>query len=773
MITEDLLRISSNQGVSSVDSSHLSRLINDSVSDCANGSTDHSNSTVSDDAISKCTFTPGGRRYYVPISIDEACIPVVNKLFDSMEEGMEFYQAYGRLSGFNTRRSTEKTDDDANIVSKYVVCSRAGFNEKKLIVSNKKSSQVKRRRTVSNRCGCGAKIILRVVSGKTYRISMFVEEHNHDLVPKSGRQFMRVNRQMSIISRKFVFDAANVNIGVSKSHSFMKEQVGGYANVGATVRDFRNFSRDLKAYVGERDAQMIINKFKAKHASCESFYYAYDVDSEDHLTKLFWADAVARRNYELYGDAVSFDATFDTNMYNMVFCPFTGCPAMKQAIPISFAATDEFPATRHRLCMWHIMEKFPMKLGNYLCKETDFMEKMKKYIWSSTLEPAEFEKGWTSVLKEFKLEGNRWLWEMFAIRTSWIPAFFRDKPMFGLMRTTSRSESENNFFSQFHRQSDSLCEFYLRFGSAMDRQRYEYARLNQEDLSAIPSTVSKLFIEADAAQLYTRPIFYKIQQEILASCYDMRIQDIGPLVDGVKCYIMKDVLMKDKLFEVKVSQNHADCSCKKFVMCGILCRHAFCALNHFEVVKIPRLLVLNRWSRTAENRPSSSKLIGVSDDFRKMENVSLMVSNIWFSFQKSMNKAGVDVEKLSYVDKVVKQLNSDLGDGSGLTKKAHMEVMMGPQPTEDITIHAPNQCKNKGSGFKRFVSQREKAIKEGNKRARKCKICQSSVHDARTCPRKNDSNAGDAEKNKSSTEKNKSSTADVTGEVEVDSGHED
>ncbi|KAK1359525.1 hypothetical protein POM88_043999 [Heracleum sosnowskyi] len=685
MITEDLLRISSNQGVSSVDSSHLSRLINDSD----NGSTDHSNSTVSDDAISKCTFIPGGRRYYVPISIDEACIPVVNKLFDSMEEGMEFYQAYGRLSGFNSRRSTEKTDDDYNIVSKYVVCSRAGFNEKKLIVSNKKSSQVKRRRTVSNRCGCGAKIILRVVSGKTYRISTFVEEHNHDLVPKSGRQFMRVNRQMSIISRKFVFDAANVNIGVSKSHSFMKEQVGGYANVGATVRDFRNFSRDLKAYVGERDAQMIINKFKAKHASCESFYYAYDVDSEDHLTKLFWADAIARRNYELYGDAVSFDATFDTNMYNMVFCPFTGCPAMKQAIPISFAATDEFPATRHRLCMWHIMEKFPMKLGNYLCKETDFMEKMKKYIWSSTLEPAEFEKGWTSVLKEFKLE------------------------------------------------------------------------------------VSKLFIEADAAQLYTRPIFYKIQQEILASCYDMRIQDIGPLVDGVKCYMMKDVLMKDKLFEVKVSQNHADCSCKKFVMCGILCRHAFCALNHFEVVKIPRLLVLNRWSRTAENRPSSSKFGGVSDDFRKMETVSLMVSNIWFSFQKSMNKAGVDVEKLSYVDKVVKQLNSDLGGGSGLTKKAHMEVMMGPQPTEDITIHAPNQCKNKGSGFKRFVSQREKAIKEGNKRARKCKFCQSSVHDARTCPKKNNSSAADAEKNKSSIEKNKSSTVDVTGEAEVDSGHED
>ncbi|KAK1387882.1 hypothetical protein POM88_016060 [Heracleum sosnowskyi] len=611
MITEDLLRISYNQGVSSGDSSHFSRLINDS--------TDHCSSHVSEDAISKCTVTPGGRRYYVPIAIDETFIPFVNKLFDSMERGMNFYQEYGMLSGFNTRRSTEKTDDDNNIVSKYVVCSRAGFNEKKSIVPSKNSSQVRRRRTVSNRCGCHAKIILRIISGKTYRISTFVEEHNHDLVAKDGRQFMRVNRQMSTISRKFVFDAANVNIRVSKSHSFMKEQVGGYANVGATVRDFRNFSRDLKAYVGERDTQMIINKFKAKHDSCESFYYAYDVDSEDHLTKLFCADTVARRNYELYGDVVSFDATFNTNMYNMVFCPFTGvdkhdkcvtfgfallskediphfqwafnhfrkamdrnpvvivtdqCPAMKQAIPISFAATDDFPATRHRLCMWHIMEKFPMKLGNYLCKEPDYMEKNEK---------------------------------------------------------------------------------------------------------------------------------------------------------------------------VKVSRNHAQCSCKKFVFCGILCRHAFCALNHFEVVKMPRLFVLNRWSRNAENRPSSSKFVGVSDDFRKIETVSLTVTNIWFNFQKSMNKA-----------------ESSYGRDDGATTNGR------------ITIHAPNQCKNKGSGLKRFVSQREKAIKEGNKRPRKCKFCSSSVHDARTCPQKN--NSSTADKNHSSTadaEKNKSSTVDVTGEVEVDSGNED
>ncbi|KAK1389188.1 hypothetical protein POM88_017366 [Heracleum sosnowskyi] len=384
------------------------------------------------------------------------------------------------------------------------------------------------------------------------------------------------------------------------------------------------------------------------------------------------------------------------------------CPAMNQVIPMSFPATNEFPATKHHLCMWHIMEKFPAKLGNFICKETALMENMKKYIWSSTIEPFEFERGWKAVLKEFKLEGNRWLWEMYVIRTSWIPAFFRDKPMFGLMRTTSRSESENNFFSQFHRQTDTLCEFYLRFESAMDKQRNETARLNEEGSSALPAIVTGMFLEAEAAKLYTRPIFYKVQEEMVAS-----------------------------VFEVKVGTNYAECSCKKFVMCDILCRHAFCALNHFEVVKLPRNLVLNRWSKNAKNAPSILKLFGVSEDLAKMENASLKQTNIWFNFQKSMNKAGVNIDKLNYVDKTIKQLSSDLGDDSYITKKDHLEMLMGPQPSEEITIHAPKACKNKGSGLKRFVSAREKAINKGNKRPRKCKLCLSTIHDARTCPSKN------------------------------------
>lgn len=382
-----------------------------------------------------------------------------------MEDGIEFYKEYGRLCGFSASKSAETKDDDHTIVSKYVVCNRSGFNEQKESISDGISNQVVlgKRRTVTSRCGCNAKLILKNVIGSSYRVSCFLEEHNHNLVLEDGRQVMRVNCEMSCTSRNFVFDVANVNIGSSKPFSLIKELVGSYANVGATVRDYRNFRRDLKKHVGERDARMIIDKYKAKKESCYSFYYAYDLDLEGHLTKLFWADSVSRRNYELYGDAVSFHATFDTNKYvpmsiycilffgdlmyslliffviyyklflpsfvymfhsryNMVFCPFTGidkhekcvtfafvllfkediphfkwafdeflkaigrnpvciitdqCPSMRQTIPMSFSATEEFSATKHRLCMWHIMEKFPVKVLFYIQRVFYFNSTMK------------------------------------------------------------------------------------------------------------------------------------------------------------------------------------------------------------------------------------------------------------------------------------------------------------------------------------------------------------------------------------------------------------
>ncbi|GKF06462.1 FAR1-related sequence 5-like protein, partial [Tanacetum coccineum] len=53
---------------------------------------------------------------------------------------------------------------------------------------------------------------------------------------------------------------------------------------------------------------------------------------DDKLVGLFWANEQAIREYAIFGDIVSFDATFRSNKYKMVFVPFTGINHHNQCI---------------------------------------------------------------------------------------------------------------------------------------------------------------------------------------------------------------------------------------------------------------------------------------------------------------------------------------------------------------------------------------------------------------------------------------------------------
>ncbi|XP_074326817.1 protein FAR-RED IMPAIRED RESPONSE 1-like [Apium graveolens] len=248
---------------------------------------------------------------------------------------------------------------------------------------------------------------------------------------------------------------------------------------------------------------------------------------------------------------------------------------------------------------------------------------------------------------------------MYSIRSSWIPSFFRDEPIFGLMRTTSRSESENFFFGQFHRQGDTLCEFWLRFQSAMERQRNETERLDHESKTCIPETLSTWFIEDDVATLFTCAIIYKVQEEIISSCLDMQIKRMSEEINGVTHLEIRDVKVKDKLFKVSVSKDHVICSCKKIVMCGIVCRHAFCGLKQIGVTKFPMSLALNCWMKI-DNSGTMSNSVSVSNDYIKMQQASLKLTNIWYEFRQAVSKIGMVFEKLDFVHQTIKQLNTDL-----------------------------------------------------------------------------------------------------------------
>ncbi|GJW18643.1 zinc finger, SWIM-type containing protein [Tanacetum coccineum] len=68
-----------------------------------------------------------------------------------------------------------------------------------------------------------------------------------------------------------------------------------------------------------------------------------DIDEENlvastvensELVAMFWADEVDKCNYKEFGDIISFDATFQTNKFDMVFVPFTGIDNHRKCVTV-------------------------------------------------------------------------------------------------------------------------------------------------------------------------------------------------------------------------------------------------------------------------------------------------------------------------------------------------------------------------------------------------------------------------------------------------------
>nr|XP_017217257.1 PREDICTED: protein FAR1-RELATED SEQUENCE 5-like [Daucus carota subsp. sativus] len=429
----------------------------------------------------------------------EGLKPYIDQRFSDLDQDFIFYKEYGRSSGFDVRRSTERSDKDGNTIEKYFVCSRSGRTDDK----NADRKLQKRRRTVSTKCECHADFVLASHQLGGFYVKKFTESHNHPFAGKGGMQFLRCSRSLTEFHRTFIFDASKSNIGASRAYTIFKSMIGSYEDVRATVVDFKNFARDIKQHIGKHDADMIVQKFRdIQESSDSSFRFEYRTDSANHLTQLFWADGIDNHWKSVTFGAILLEWEDNENYiwacesFKKVFGKDPKCIITDQDLAMKAALQISFPLVKHWFCMWHIMKKFPSKLGTVFCAESGFMDKLGREIWVDHITPEEFEHGWTDAVDEFDLNENVWLKEMFDMRSLWIPAYFNDEPMVGLMRTTSRSESSNFYFGNYVQRGDTLSEFYICYQSAIEKQRNNAKKLTHYD-DFTPKTITDREIEKD------------------------------------------------------------------------------------------------------------------------------------------------------------------------------------------------------------------------------------------------------------------------------------
>ncbi|GKA55025.1 FAR-RED impaired response 1-like protein [Tanacetum coccineum] len=320
--------------------------------------------------------------------------PKIGMTFDTIEALTDFYAMYGKKMGFGVfKRSSKKSENDEETKYVTVACNRAQK-------STSKSKNTLNPRPIT-KTNCGARVCAVLGADKKWYVSKVSLEHNHLFSPSKGRFYRchrvvnrRVKRQLEIHQR--------AGVRMNKSFNTFVVQSGGYENLPFTEKDCRNYVDKVKRLkFGEGDAEAIQGYFTRVQCTDREFFYAWELDEENRLNSLFWADA---RWVNHHGQSILLGCGLisneDTKTFTWLFKSWLTCmlgrapnaiitdqdQAMKNVIEVVF------PDARHRWCLWHIMKKLPEKFSKHK-KYKSIKYKLKKavYVYDS-LTSTEFEE---------------------------------------------------------------------------------------------------------------------------------------------------------------------------------------------------------------------------------------------------------------------------------------------------------------------------------------------------------------------------------------------
>ncbi|XP_035838232.1 protein FAR1-RELATED SEQUENCE 5-like [Helianthus annuus] len=329
-----------------------------------------------------------------------------------------------------------------------------------------------------------------------WKVYKLVEEHSHELVERPDKHFLPTEWHLTQLEKHVIHSMSKLNLGPVKVFNVMKTCFGGFEDVGASKVEFKNYKRYSMVFV------------------------PFTGIDNHHCNVTFGATLLASETTDTYIWLLRFFLKVVGSQLKVVVTDQD--PAIKKAISAVFVDT------RHRLCMWHVMHKLSLKVGVRLCNSTNFKERICGVVWTDILTPEECELEWEMVIAEFNLEDNDWLSDIFSLRESWIPAYYRMEPMSGLMRTTSRSESENHFFGQVCNSKATLVEFMTHYETAIEAQRHTHRKNDHESRYKRPLFKSSYkVLEGQAVDIYTKSIFCDVQAELIgvADCINQCYED--------------------------------------------------------------------------------------------------------------------------------------------------------------------------------------------------------------------------------------------------------
>ncbi|CAL5329126.1 unnamed protein product [Camellia sinensis] len=564
--------------------------------------------------------------------------PRVRMTFDTEQEAYDFYNTYGGRLGFSIRRGYVNKSKEGQITSRQFVCNKEGFR-----VVDKRDSLTKNPRQ-EVRTGCQARVVIKWDRNiQKFFVSDFVEQHNHIFVPAECTHMLPSQRKISASQATEIDLAEKSGIRLNAAFELMGNEVGGRESLGFTKLDQKNYLRTKRQNsLAYGEAGSILQYFRDKSLENPSFFYSVQLDNEEQITNIFWADAQMIMDYGQFGDVVTFDTTYKLNSAHRPFASFVGLNHHRETVVFGAAlmydeTADSFvwlfrrfleamsskapktiftdqdaamakaipivmPNTTHRLCTWHLMQN-ALRHANSIFKDKAMKDKgMKSVLYTFMYDiedEEEFMLKWEEMLDKYEVTDNHWLKLTFGVKEKWGWPYVRNAWGAG-MSSTQLSESFNAFLKDFIRSDHNLMQFFMHFDRVLSEKRYKELQAEYALCQKLPRVNIKVKIMEQAAAVYTNKIFEEFQDEYVKSL-EVNIEEIEN--DGEST--VYTVLDSDGIKVRKVRQECDDsvtCNCRKFEMKGILCSHCLKILRErLNLKEIPSQYILKRWTKKARS----------------------------------------------------------------------------------------------------------------------------------------------------------------------------
>ncbi|XP_026384144.1 protein FAR1-RELATED SEQUENCE 4-like [Papaver somniferum] len=472
--------------------------------------------------------------------------PALGMGFESIDDAWEFYKTLGKVKGFPVVKSTSVKNGAGCTRSYKFTCTQAG---KCNSISEK---QLRPQATI--KCGCQAKLVLRLDCLVGYVISQLNLEHNHELKPEFARHF-RCNRFIDSLVKNQIDLLDQYGIRLCKSYDVCVNESGGQENMTCSQKYCRNLIDKLRtARLGEGDAVAILKYFTKMGSQGFRFYSSVDTDDTRHLRSLFLENGRSREEYKEFCEVISFDTTYLVNRYDMPFASFVG--------------------------LNHHGESILLGCGLVVHEDTNsFIWLFSKWLdcMSGCAPPAlitDQAKAMQNAI-EIVFPNSRHRW-----------CIWHDG-----MQSTQRSESMNSFLDGYLGPKTTLKQFVEQFERVMRDKAEKETVADTETWSKLILTATFFEMETQMLGLYTLSKFKYFQDELTSKMYcELIKQAEDPLgkfkyvtrasvwIEGIDGQKIQKQMNFDVIFYSNICE--VSCSCRVLEFEGMLCRSLNVLIRH-------------------------------------------------------------------------------------------------------------------------------------------------------------------------------------------------